>query len=64
MTLLKVMLKQETTALSPMKTLSEYIQSNRSRTGPNRAVGFFGKHIPYPENGRPVADLVSSVVTS
>jgi hypothetical protein len=64
MTLLKVMLRQETTAMSPMKILREYIQSNRSKMGPNKAAGFFGKHIPYPENGRPVADLVSSVATS
>lgn len=64
MTLLKVMLKQETPALAPMKILREYIQSNRSRMEPYKAAGFFGKHIPYPENGRPVADLVSSIATS
>jgi hypothetical protein len=64
MTLLKVMLKQESAALSPMKILREYIQSNRSRMGPQKAVGFFGKHIPYPENGRAIAELVSSIATS
>lgn len=31
---------------------------------PTRAVGFFGKHIPYLENGWPVAELVSSIATS
>jgi hypothetical protein len=64
MTLLKDMLKQETRALSPMKILREYIQLNRSNMVPNKAAGFFGKHIPYPENGRPVPELVSSIATS
>ena len=64
MTLLKVMLKQDKVpALLPMPILAEHI-SNMGRAEPNRAAGFFGKHIPYLDNGTPVAELVSSIATS
>jgi hypothetical protein len=64
MTLLKVMLKQDKVpALLPMPVLRENI-SNMGRMEPNRAAGFFGKHIPYLDNGTPVAELVSSIATS
>jgi hypothetical protein len=65
MTLLKVMLKQnKISALTPMPILGEYMESTKRGMLPTRAAGFFGKHIPYPKNGRPVAELVSSIATS
>jgi hypothetical protein len=65
MTLLKVMLKEGTAAaLSSEKTLRGCIESNRSGMAPYKWMGFLGKHIPYPENGKPIAELVSSIATS
>jgi hypothetical protein len=43
--------------------LKEYISINEGGPRP-KAAGFLGKHIPYPENGRAVAELVSSIATS
>jgi hypothetical protein len=65
MTLLKVMLKQDKIpAQADMPMLGKYIESNKSAVVPTKAAGFFGKHIPYPENGTPVTELVSSIATS
>jgi hypothetical protein len=65
MTLLKDMLKQDKIpTTSDMQTLGKSIESKSRAMGPARAAGFFGKHIPYPENGTPVPELVSSIATS
>ena len=65
MTLLKDMLKQDKIpTTSGMQTLGKSIESKSRAMGPTRAAGFFGKHIPYPDNGTPVPELVSSIATS
>jgi hypothetical protein len=65
MTVLKVMLKEANIlALPDIPILGEYLISNKNGMLPPRAPGFLGKHIPYPENGRPVEELVSSIATS
>jgi hypothetical protein len=43
--------------------LKDCISGNENASRP-RAAGFLGKHIPYPENGRAIAELVSSIATS
>jgi len=43
--------------------MKEFILINENGPRPKER-GFLGKHIPYPENGRAVAELVSSIVTS
>jgi hypothetical protein len=64
MTQLEVILKQDKIPkLLAMPRLGEHI-SEVARTVPNRAAGFFGKHIPYLDNATPVAELVSSIATS
>jgi hypothetical protein len=63
MTLLRVMLKDAGTPSPNIPTLKECISINENAPRP-RAAGFLGKHIPYPENGRAVAELVSGIATS
>jgi len=62
-TLLRVMLKDEKAPSPTIPILKECISMNKNGPRP-RAAGFLGKHIPYPENGRAVAELVSSIATS
>jgi hypothetical protein len=63
MTVLRVMLKDARAQSPNIPVLKEYILMNKNGPRP-KAAGFLGKHIPYPENGRAVAELVSSIVTS
>ena len=63
MTVLRVMLKDARAQSPNIPVLKEYILMNKNGHRP-KAAGFLGKHIPYPENGRAVAELVSSIVTS
>jgi len=63
MSLLQVMLKDARTPSSNMSMLKECISISENAPRP-RAAGFLGKHIPYPENGRAIAELVSSIATS
>jgi hypothetical protein len=63
MTLLRVMLKNAGTPSSNVPIMKDYISKNKNAPGP-RGIGFLGKHIPYPENGKAVAELVSSIATS
>ena len=63
MTLLRVMLKDPET-LSPVGPIvKDCISTNENEPRP-RGAGFLGKHIPFPENGMAVAELVSSIATS
>ena len=62
MTLLRdILLKEKVQGTNAIK-LSECIKKNGQLT--SKAAGFLGKHIPYPENGIAVPELVSSIVTS
>lgn len=63
MTLLRVMLKDAGTPSPNVPTMKDYISINENVPRP-KGRGFLGKHIPYPENGRAVAELVSSIATS
>jgi hypothetical protein len=63
MTLLRVMLKDAGSPLPHIPMLKDCISGNENASRP-RAAGFLGKHIPYPENGRAIAELVSSIATS
>jgi hypothetical protein len=63
MTVLRVMLKDAGTQSPNIPILKEYISIGEDGPRP-KAAGFLGKHIPYPENGRAVAELVSSIATS
>ena len=63
MTVLRVMLKDARAQSPNTPVLKECILTNKNGPRP-KAAGFLGKHIPYPENGRPVAELVSSIATS
>lgn len=48
--------------LEDMTEMKEKVDSNRIDA--YRGVGFTRKHVPYPQNGCAVAELVSSIVTS
>ena len=63
MTVLRVLLKDARAQSPNIPTLKECISINENGPHP-KAAGFLGKHIPYPENGRAEAELVSSIVTS
>jgi len=63
MTLLRVMLKDAEIPSPNIPIMKEFILINENGPRPKER-GFLGKHIPYPENGRAVAELVSSIVTS
>jgi hypothetical protein len=63
MTLLRVMLKDAETPSPNGPIMKDCISINENAPRP-RGAGFLGKHIPYPENGRAVTELVSSIATS
>jgi hypothetical protein len=63
MTVLRVMLKDARSRSPNIPVLKECISITENGPRP-KAAGFLGKHIPYPENGRAVAELVSSIATS
>ena len=58
--------KQKNLILVDVPEIKEYTVSNLNDKGDVTylAEGFTRKHVPYVQNGKPVAELVSSIVTS
>lgn len=58
--------KREGLSAEEMPAIKEYTVSNTDNEGrvTYRARGFTRKHVPYCQNGKLVAELVSSIVTS